>query len=63
MFGLVGYALFGLVERGLVQFGCSGVFRFGMVIAEYCNSTKMENLGLDPISTQYLLRLRTVLPF
>ena len=60
--------LFCLVRIGLllvVHFVCSGFFRlclvwFGLVRGNYCNLSKK---GFDPISTQYLLRLRTVLPF
>ena len=52
-----------LINYGLVCFVTVWLFRFGLVRAKYCNFTKMENLGFDLTSTQYLLRLRTVLPF
>ena len=65
LFCLVRIGLLSWVWSSLVHFVCSGFFRlclvwFGLVRGNYCNLSKK---GFDPISTQYLLRLRTVLPF
>jgi len=61
---LVWFGVFGLVWSVLVvEFGLVEFVQVSLGHVWYWNYCNLSKMGFDPISTQYLLRLRTVLPF